>query len=247
MSELEKMDVQIEKSSKKKSKTKRKLDSSDEDQQSYDLVIVENKADEEISTPPPKPKKQKANAIPPPTIDSSDDEEQTIKTRTEMKCPICPNFLNNGYTKKDGRFFMFCKGESCCMSWFDESSVGSYIVKAKRDVLKKFKHPNPVVRCDCDVGTKLVWLRFNENQYLNDRLFFICKVTKKEGGKCGFVLSADESNPTNARNLAAHFDSSEKKAEKKHQQNTERLMYNVREAEKDYMTKKKKKGAKNKK
>ena len=158
-----------------------------------------------------------------------------------MKCPICPNFLNNGYTKNDGRFYMFCKGESCCMSWFDEGSVGSYIVKAKRDVLKKFKHPNPIVRCHCDVGTKLVWLPFNENQFLNDRLFFICKVSKKEGGKCGFVLSADEANAANARNLAAHFDASEKKAEKKQQLNTDRLMFNVREAEKNYAAKKKQK------
>ena len=129
------------------------------------------------------------------------------------------------------------------MSWFDEGSVGAYVVQAKKKVLKKYKHPNPPVRCHCDVGTSLTWLRFNENQYLNDRLFFICKVTKKEGGKCGFVMSADEINATNARNLAAHFDSSEKKAAKKSQENTERLMYNVREAEKNYAVKTKK-GAK---
>ena len=51
----------------------------------------------------------------------------------------------------------------------------------------------------------------------------------------------------NSRNLAAHFDFSEKKAEKKHQENTDRLMYNVKEAEKNYMVKKNKKGPKNKK
>ena len=249
MSELEKMDAKLNKK-KNKPKAKRKLESSDEEQN--ELVIVEKpneKKDEEEEncTPPPKPKKkkQKPNSIPPPPeSDEEEEEPQVIKTRIEMKCPICPNFLNSGYTKKDGRYFMFCKGESCCMSWFDEGSVGSYIVQAKLRVLKKYKHPNPVVRCHCDVGTRLTWLRFNENQYLNDRLFFICKVTKKEGGKCGYVMSADEMNATNARNLVAHFDSSEKKAAKKNQENTERLMYNVREAERNYAAKKAKKGAK---
>ena len=247
MSELEKMDAKLNKK-KNKPKPKRKLESSDEEQN--ELVIVEKpnekKDEEEICTPPPKPKKkkQKPNSIPPPPESDEEEEEQVIKTRIEMKCPICPNFLNSGYTKKDGRYFMFCKGESCCMSWFDEGSVGSYIVQAKLNVLKKYKHPNPVVRCHCDVGTRLTWLRFNENQYLNDRLFFICKVTKKEGGKCGYVMSADEMNASNARNLVAHFDSSEKKAAKKNQENTERLMYNVREAERNYAVKKAKKGAK---
>ena len=167
MSELEKMDSKLEKSAKKKSKSRRKLASSDEEdkqqQQEYDLVIVENKVDEEGSTPPQPKKKQKTNSIPPPPSTPSSDDEETsiIKTRTEMKCPICPNFLNSGYTKKDGRYFMFCKGESCCMSYFDEGSAGGYVVKAKKDVLKKFKHPNPPIRCDCDVPTKLVWLRYN--------------------------------------------------------------------------------------
>ena len=158
-----------------------------------DSIIVENKVDEEGSTPP-QPKKKKTIMIPPPPTSSSSDDEETpiIKTRTEMKCPICPHFLNSGYTKKDGRYFMFCKGESCCMSYFDEGSVGWYVVKAKKDVLKKFKHPNPPIRCDCDVPTKLVWLRYNDNEFLKDRLFFICKVAKKDGGKCGFVLSAGE-------------------------------------------------------
>ena len=213
------------------------------------MVIVDKKTDEDASTSKAKPpsKKKKTDFIPPPADSSSSDENESIKVRSEMKCPICPNFLNSGYTKKDGRYFMFCKGEACCMSWFEESSVGSYIVKAKKDVMKKFKHPNPVVRCDCEQGTKLVWLRFNENQFLNDRLFFICKVAKKDGGKCGFVLSADEPNAVNARNLAAHFDSSEKKAEKKQQQNSERLLYNVKEAEATYIAKKKKADSKNKK
>ena len=262
MSELEKMDAKLEKTARKKlkpkpktPKAKRKLPSSSEDdgkeeeEKIYDLVIVDNKPGEDASTPSTsksKPKKQKTDFIPPPA-ESSSDEDESIKVRTEMKCPISPNFFNNGYTKKDGRYFMFCKGEACCMTWFEVSSVGSYIVKAKKDVLKKFKHPNTVVRCDCEQGTKLVWLRFNDNPFLNDRLFFICKVAKKDGGKCGFVLSADEPNAINARNLAAHFDSSEKKAEKKQQQNSERLMYNVKEAEATYMAKKKKEGAKNKK
>ena len=172
MSELEKMDSKLEKSAKKKSR--RKLASSDEEdkqQQEYDLVIVENKVDEEGSTPPQPKKKKKTNMIPPPPTSSSSDDEETpiIKTRNEMKCPICPHFLNSGYTKKDGRYFMFCKRESCCMSYFDEGSVGWYVVKAKKDVLKKFKHPNPPIRCDCDVPTKLVWLRYNDNEFLKDR------------------------------------------------------------------------------
>ena len=206
-----------------------------------------------MSPPPPPPpksksKKQKIASIPPPeTSDSSDEENETgssIKTKTDINCPICPNFLTNGYTKKDGRFYLFCKGEGCSISWCEESSAGNYIVKAKKDVLKKYKHPNPNVRCYCDMGTRLIWVRYSDNTYINDRMFFVCKVSKTEGGKCGFVLSADEMNTENARNLAAHFASTEKKAAKKASQNNERLLHNVREAEQTYNSiKKRKEGA----
>ena len=64
--------------------------------------------------------------------------------------------------------------------------------------------------------------------------FSFCKVSKTDGGKCGFVLSADEGNSENARNLAAHFEASDKNVEKKASQNNERLLHNVREAEQTY-------------
>ena len=176
ISKLEKMDQVLEKQQKKekRKKEKRQISSSSEEEiqvdnqsnnEEQELEVIIDKPKSSSSkefASPPKPQKMKKPSIPPiSTADDTSEEEDDSSLVTEaIKCPICPNFWNNGYSQKDNKFYLVCKGEACPVSWFDESSAGTYISKIKHNVLKKFKHPQPLVRCHCDSSCKLVWLRF---------------------------------------------------------------------------------------
>ena len=87
------------------------------------------------------------------------------------------------------------------------------------------------MRCDCGNVAKLIWLRASQNQWLKDRLFFVCNTKKDKGGPCTFVQTADEKNKSNAKNLIAHFHADGKKKRKAEKRKTEKMLFNLREAE----------------
>ena len=58
---------------------------------------------------------------------------------------------------------------------------GMYLIKARKDVLAKYKYPHPLVRCDCEAVAKLIWMPTSVNEYVDDRCFFICQVPEKRG------------------------------------------------------------------
>ena len=204
----------------------------------------------EIPTPKPKQKKNlsppKKGNIPPPESEDEDNEygdyeEDESSERRIIVCPMCPNSINHGHARETGRFYCMCSTANCAVVYFDETSAEDYIVKIKHEVLEEYKHPNKRVRCDCGNVAKIIWLRATQNRWLKDRLFFVCNTKKEKGGPCTFVKTADEKNKTNAKNLIAHFHVDGKKKRKAERRETEKMLFNLREAESTYNANHKKK------
>ena len=69
----------------------------------------------------------------------------------------------------------------------------------------------------------------------------MCNTKKEKGGPCTFVKTADEKNKSNAKNLIAHFHADGKKKRKADRRKTEKMLFNLREAETTYRANHKKK------
>ena len=179
----------------------------------------------------------------------NDDNDLEIKSTERISCPLCPSWIRIDYANETGKFYLMCQSGNCGVCYYDEATFRTYLVYARHEVLPKFKSPNRLLRCDCQIPARLIFLPYSNNDYLYRRLFFTCNQNTKQSGKqrCNFFRSADEEDEENEANLIAHYFKDSRKKKKKSKRANDAARYGLREEEETYKANKRAKESAEKK